>query len=125
MPLRYKIDVLRVLKEKGYNTNTIRLQKILSQNTLQRLRKGQYISGESIAVICELLECQPGDILEYEAEPTVYTSKNYIEIEIRIEKGSKELIEEAAKGRGLSLSEYIKEAIKEQYKKDTGLNINL
>lgn len=68
MPLNYKIDVLSALKAAGYNTNTIRKEKLLSEGTLQSLRNGKYISMDAISKICKLLNCQPGDILEYEKD---------------------------------------------------------
>lgn len=68
MPIKYKIDVLAALKAAGYNTNRIRKEKLLSESTLQRLRKGELINGENLGKLCELLRCQPGDILEYVPE---------------------------------------------------------
>ena len=65
MPLKFKIDVLAALKEKGYNTNRIRTEKLLSQSTLQKFRNGEGVSWENIETLCALLECQPGDLLEY------------------------------------------------------------
>lgn len=65
MPLRYKIDVLAALKEKGYNTNRIRTEGLLSQSTLQKFRSNQGVSWENLEKLCELLECQPSDIIEY------------------------------------------------------------
>jgi len=65
MPLRYKIDVLAALKEKGYNTNRIRTEGLLSQSTLQKFRNNQSISWENLEILCRLLECQPSDIIEY------------------------------------------------------------
>ena len=65
MPMRYKIDVLNALKEKGYNTNKIRIEGLFSQSTLQKFRNRQGVSWENIETLCRLLECQPGDILEY------------------------------------------------------------
>ena len=41
MPLQWKINVLAALKEKGYNTNKIRTEGLLSQSTLQKLREGK------------------------------------------------------------------------------------
>lgn len=64
MPIKYKIDVLAALKAAGYNTNRIRKEKLLSESTLQRLRTGELINGENLGKLCELLNCQPGDILE-------------------------------------------------------------
>lgn len=65
MPLKYKIDVLSELKRKGYNTNKIRTEKILSQSTLQKLRNGQGLAWENLETLCELLQCNIGDIIEY------------------------------------------------------------
>ncbi len=65
MPLGYKIDVLQALKDKGYNTNKLRKEKLLAESTIQKLREGKPISWANISQICELLHCQPGDIIEY------------------------------------------------------------
>ena len=69
MPLRYKIDVLNALKEKGYNTNKIRTEGLLSQSTLQKFRQQQGVSWENLETLCALLECQPGDLIEFIQEP--------------------------------------------------------
>lgn len=65
MALKYKFDILTELKKNGYNTNRIRNEKILSESTLQKFRQGEIVSSENIAKLCKLLDCQPGDILEY------------------------------------------------------------
>lgn len=65
MPLKYKVDVLNALKEKGYNTTVIRAKGLLSQSTLQKFRNGQGVSWENLETLCALLECQPGDLIEY------------------------------------------------------------
>ena len=64
MPLQYKIDVLAALKEKGYNTNKIRTEGLLSQSTLQKFRNKQGVSWENLETLCSLLEerdstCRP------------------------------------------------------------------
>jgi len=62
--LVYKIDVIAALKEKGYST--YKLSKgLLPGSTVQSLRTGTPISWASIDKVCALLDCQPGDILEY------------------------------------------------------------
>ena len=71
MPLKYKIDVLSALKEKGYNTNKIRTEGLLSQSTLQKFRNQQGVSWENLETLCRLLDCQPADIIEYEREADV------------------------------------------------------
>ena len=65
MPLRYKVDVLNALKEKGYNTSKIRTEGLLSQSTLQKFRQQQGVSWENLETLCALLDCQPGDLMEY------------------------------------------------------------
>ena len=68
MPLQYKIDVVAALKEKGYTSYKIRQDKLLSESTIQKLRSGKGVSWENIETLCRLLECQPGDFLEYTKE---------------------------------------------------------
>lgn len=68
MPLVYKIDVLAALKEKGYNTNRLRKEKILAESTIQKLRDQKPISWANIAQICDLLNCQPNYFLVNVAE---------------------------------------------------------
>lgn len=66
MPLKYKLDIISALKVAGYSTYRIRKEGLLSQSTLQKLRNGEGVSWDNIETICELLNCQPGDILEYQ-----------------------------------------------------------
>lgn len=65
MPIVYKFDVLQALKEKGYNTNRLRKEKLLAEGVIQSLREGKAISFVNLDKLCVLLKCQPGDILEY------------------------------------------------------------
>lgn len=61
---RYKIDVLKELSEKGFTSTRMRKEKILSEATMQNLRKGKGITTDTINTICIILRCQPSDILE-------------------------------------------------------------
>lgn len=65
MAIVYKIKILTALKEKGYNTNVLRKEKLLAESTVQQLREGKLVSWANIDRICTLLNCQPGDILEH------------------------------------------------------------
>lgn len=65
MAIRYKIDVLAELKKKGYSSTRIREEKLIGQSYLQHLRHGELVSWKAIDVICSLLDCQPGDLIEY------------------------------------------------------------
>ena len=68
MPIKYKINVLEELKAKGYSTYRIRKDKLLSESTVQKFRNNQSVSWENITTLCQLLNCQPGDIMEYVEE---------------------------------------------------------
>ena len=68
MPIVYKIDVIPALKEKGYNTNTLRKEKLLAEGVIQALREKKPISWANIEKLCKLLNCQPGDLMEYVEE---------------------------------------------------------
>ena len=68
MALKYKMDVLAALKEKGITTYQIRKDRLLSESTVQKLRAGIGVSWENIETLCRLLECQPGDLMEYTLE---------------------------------------------------------
>lgn len=65
MPIRYKIDVLAALKEAGHTTYSIRKERLLSESTMQKFRAREPVSWENLAALCQLLHCQPGDIVEY------------------------------------------------------------
>ena len=71
MPMCYKVDVIAVLKEAGYNTNRIRKEKIMGEAMLQKIRSGQMVSWATLETICSLLDCQPGDLIEYVKEDGV------------------------------------------------------
>ena len=63
--LVYKIDVLEALKKSGYNTTRLRREKLLNESAIQYLRDGKIIGAVALNNICMLLECQPGDVIEY------------------------------------------------------------
>lgn len=63
--LRYKIDVISMLKDKGYSTYFIRKNKIMTEGQLQQLRDNKLLSHAAFDGLCKLLDCQPGDLLEY------------------------------------------------------------
>lgn len=54
-----RLNRLKISKE------DLRLKIGVSSATLAKLSKNQYVSLEVIDRICDVLHCQPGDILEY------------------------------------------------------------
>ncbi len=73
MPVIYKCDVLLSLKEKGITSYKMRKDKIMGERTIQQLRDGQLVSWDNIAKICDLLGCQPGDILAYVTDSRTFS----------------------------------------------------
>ena len=81
MPITYKVEILAALRDAGYTQNRIRNEKLIGQSYLTQLRHGELVSWKNlfyakliayrqierktIETICSLLQCQPGDILEY------------------------------------------------------------
>ena len=68
MAIRYKVDVMAELKKKGFTSTKIREEKLIGQSYLQQLRHGELVSWKTLDTICALLECQPGDLVEYVSE---------------------------------------------------------
>lgn len=67
--LRYKTDILDALKKAGYSTYRIRKEKVLAEGTMQRIRMGSTaISLESLGILCNILQCQPGELIEWVPE---------------------------------------------------------
>lgn len=48
------------------------LLKIMSSPTLAKLGKGEIVKTDIIDKICEFLQCQPSDIMEYVEETPIY-----------------------------------------------------
>lgn len=65
MPIRYKRDILEALKEAGYTSYRIRREKLIGEQAMQKIRQGELASWATLAKVCDLLKCQPGDLLEY------------------------------------------------------------
>lgn len=64
--IRYKngVDILAMLKGKGFTSYTMRRDNIIGQSRIQRLRKGELPSWSELSFICSVLGCQPGDLIE-------------------------------------------------------------
>ena len=64
--LKYRTNILKELKDAGYSSYRLRQEKVLSEGTLQKMRSGNIaITVESLGVVCDILHCQPGDLLEW------------------------------------------------------------
>ncbi len=65
MSIKYKFDVMDALKTAGYSSTRLRNEKILGESYMTQLRRGELVSWKTIETVCKLLNCQPGDIVEY------------------------------------------------------------
>ena len=57
--------MLEKLKEKDISSYTIRKNKIIGQETYKKIKSGGHIDTRTLNAMCKLLDCQPGDLLEY------------------------------------------------------------
>ena len=68
MAIIFKFNVMEALKEAGYSSTRLRNEKLMGESYMTQLRRGELVSWATIDTICRLLNCQPGDILEYKEE---------------------------------------------------------
>lgn len=61
----YYDKLFALLKEKGYSSYRLRKEKLVGQSILQKLRDNGDIDTRTIKRFCYMLDCQPGDIMEY------------------------------------------------------------
>lgn len=57
-------NILKMLKNKGFSPVIIRKYGLLSESTLQNLRKNKMISIETLGKVCDMLDVTP-DIIIY------------------------------------------------------------
>ena len=75
MPIKYD-KLINLMHEKGITSYTIKRDKVIGQATYKKIIEGGDIDTRTIAKLCKLLNCQPGDILEYsEDDPAPESSE--------------------------------------------------
>ncbi len=68
MPIVYN-KMMKLLADNGYTSYRIRKEKILGQATMTAVKNGTGgLDHRSIARLCHVLHCQPGDLMEYVEE---------------------------------------------------------
>lgn len=67
MPIKYH-KLFSLMREKCLTTYRIRQENIISQSALTAIKNGKSVTTDTIAKLCKVLNCQPGDIMEYEEE---------------------------------------------------------
>lgn len=75
MPISYQ-KLFDLLDENGWTTYRIRKEKLIGQGTLTALKNGTGgLDSKTIARICKVLNCQPGDLMEYIPEEDAFISR--------------------------------------------------
>jgi DNA-binding Xre family transcriptional regulator len=67
MGISYK-PLFHLLVDKGMKGTDLTKEGVISAPTLAKLNKGESVDGKIIAKLCDHLNCQPGDIMEYVKE---------------------------------------------------------
>ena len=73
MAIKYKADIMAALKEAGYTSTRLRREKLLGESYMQQLRRGDLVSWKAMDTLCGLLNCKPGDLLEYIGDTSAKT----------------------------------------------------
>ena len=67
--IKYRVKVLDALRSAGFSSYRIRKEQIFGQRTMTQLRNGEPVTFTVLDKLCDLLHCQPGDLLIYEQDP--------------------------------------------------------
>ncbi len=71
-----KFDKLfSLMKKRGLSTYRIRKENIISQSALTSLNNDKGVTTNTINKLCKILNCQPGDIMEYVDEDDIIENK--------------------------------------------------
>lgn len=62
--IRYKMNIIEELQNRGYTAGKIQKEKLLPGQTVQNIKAGKSITLDTLNKICIMLKKQPGDILE-------------------------------------------------------------
>lgn len=77
MPIVYD-KLLKLLSDNGYTSYRIKKEKLIGQGTLTAIKNGTGgLDAKSIAKLCSVFHCQPGDLMEYIEEK----NENFLELE--------------------------------------------
>ena len=138
VPIKYT-KLLDMMEKRGITSYTIKRDGIIGQATFRKIKEGGHIDTRTIEKLCEYLNCQPGDIMEYVKEEDTdwlescyyvgggdymstaqsrasnkYAAKAYDRLYPFVPKGRKAEIQAVADVLGESLNDFIVTAIDER-----------
>lgn len=67
MTIKYG-KLFNLLESRGHSATYWLRQNGVHPATVNKLRKNERVNTDTIGLLCRLLDCQPGDIMEYEKE---------------------------------------------------------
>ena len=68
MPIIVNLDVMMAKRKMSLNELSERVGLTLANLSILKTGKAKAVRFTTLEAICDVLECQPGDILEYQAE---------------------------------------------------------
>lgn len=63
--IRHDVDVMALLRDRGLSSYAIAQRRIFGSSTLTKFRQHGRPSMGELERLCAILECQPGDLIEY------------------------------------------------------------
>ncbi len=69
MPIIVNLDVMMAKRKMSLNELSEKVDLTLANLSILKTGKAKAIRFSTLAVICNVLDCQPGDLLEYVNEP--------------------------------------------------------
>ena len=72
--IRYE-KLFSMMKAKELTTYRIRKDNIISQSALTALNQGRNVTLDTIDKLCRVMNCQPGDLLEYVPDEELMETK--------------------------------------------------
>lgn len=64
MPMRYD-RLWAIMKQREVTQYRLLRDHVITATTLQKLRESRNITTDSLCQLCDYLDCQPGDIMEF------------------------------------------------------------
>ncbi|HEY2580457.1 MAG TPA: helix-turn-helix transcriptional regulator [Mucilaginibacter sp.] len=80
MSIIVNLDVMMAKRKMSLNTLSKEVGITLSNLSILKQGKAKAIRFSTLETICQVLDCQPGDILEYQPEKSGLTEYTYDEL---------------------------------------------
>ncbi|HRN48576.1 MAG TPA: helix-turn-helix transcriptional regulator [Niabella sp.] len=75
MPIIVNLDVMMAKRKMSLNELSEKVGLTLSNLSILKTGKAKAIRFSTLEIICNALECQPGDILEYKTDEEMTTNR--------------------------------------------------